>query len=173
MKRTELRRKTPLSRGTKGLKRSRLNRRKRMKATTAKATERYPDGHGVYFDEVRGILGEDTSRWPAVRRVKNPRVLAIFHQLHSKDWIDFRCGPEAHHMAAGYLRGKSDELCALAALSGDWHPLVNTEALPLGHILYLKWKYDRPNCDWVRLTLLFGYFLPDLIVKVTPCPTTP
>jgi len=132
----------------------------------AVASERYQDAHGVYFDEVRLILGEDRDRWPAVRRVTNPRVLEMFHEQHGWCWKSMTLHPEAHHMASGFTRGKSDELCALAALSREWHSVVNTEALPLGHLLYLKWDNDRENCDWVRLTLLFNYFLPELQVKI-------
>lgn len=144
---------------TKGI----ANRSKKAKAKLIAVAEAYEDSRGIAFDDVRGILGEDPSSWPAIKRPRYRQVCWQFHEIHSTCWHSGDSWPEAHHLAAGYLRGKSDELCALVSLSREWHEKVNTEELPLGRILWLKWRHDRPSTDWVRLTLLFGYHLPDLI----------
>lgn len=146
------------------MKQTRLRQRSdRHSEKDAEARDRFADSKWVYFDEVRLILGEDKSKWPRVRRRRDPRPCRTFHMLNPRCWITDRESPEAHHMAAGFLRGKTDELCVLTALSREWHDKVNTKELPFGRLLWLKWKHDWLHCDWVRTTLLFGSFLPDLI----------
>jgi hypothetical protein len=31
----------------------------------------------------------------------------------------------------------------------------------LARLLWCKWKRDRENLDWIRLTIIFGRYLPD------------
>jgi hypothetical protein len=152
MKRTRMNRSKPLSRGP--------SRARKDKAV--KAREEWRDSRGVPFADVRFILGEDKFRWPKINRVRDQRVCQLFHELFPTCWVDHRLPAEAHHGASGYLRGRSDELCVLFALSKPWHDVVGSTKLPLGTLLWLKFKNDFCHTDWVRTTLLFGYFLPDL-----------
>jgi hypothetical protein len=124
--------------------------------------DNYRDCHGVDFDDVRYILGEDRSKWPKVVRVIDPDVCRIMHELHSECWKSGVPNPQAHHEFAGSA-GKSDEFCAIFMLSNYWHSWVHSERFPLGEQLYLKWLHDRCHVDWVRMTLLRGSFLPELI----------
>ena len=136
------------------------------KPKTAKRQE-YRDCHGIAFDDVRFILPARPGDWPKVTRVTNPDVCRIMHELHQACWeccqrTTWEMRVEAHHMFAG-SRGKSDEACAIAVLC-EWHHGQHADPiLPLGRLLYLKWRDDRPHCDWVRATLLNGRFLPELI----------
>lgn len=121
-----------------------------------------PDSRGIGRSEARLILGEDRSQWPKVRRVCDPQVLEAFHQQHQWRgcWVCGERPGEAHHIASGYLRGKSDELTALAMLCRRHHEAVNSQELPLGKLLRLKQEIDKINLDWCRLSLLHGYHLP-------------
>lgn len=133
----------------------------------SQATQRkceYRDSRGLSLRDVRTMLGEDTSRWPKIGRpIRDRRVCEQFHALHDRCWFTGAAWPEAHHMGAGFTRGKRDELCCLVALSKAWHERVNTVELPLGTLLWLKWHHDWPHTDWLRLTLIFGYHLPELM----------
>lgn len=140
---------------------------KRRAGYAALATENFADAHGVFFSEVRLILGEDRSRWPKVRRVRDAEVCAMMHKRFINCWnCDEYCGfgscLECHHLFAG-SRTRSDEMTAIVCLCGDCHRNVNTPALPTGRLLYLKWLKDRQQLSWLRLTLLCGHFLPDMI----------
>ncbi len=122
----------------------------------------YPDCHGIDFDEVRLHLPARVADWPTVVRVKDPAICRAMHEWFRGCW---NCGwsrVEAHHIAGG-TKGRSDEFCNIAMLCGACHPKANTAELPMGRILYLKWKFDKPHTDWVRLSLLANRFLPDLI----------
>ena len=123
--------------------------------------DNYRDCHGVDFDDVRYILGEDRNKWPKVVRVIDPAVCKLIHQLWLYCWNCRDNGIEAHHEFAGSA-GKTDELCAMFALCSECHGNVHTPKLPLGRMLFLKWKFDRMHTDWVRATLLRGSFLPEL-----------
>ncbi len=143
---------------------------KRMKAVSPKraerrkvARERYEDSRGVAFDDVESILGKDSEFWPKIGRpIRDPRVCSQFHALHDRCWMTGEAYPQAHHLGAGFTRGKRDEMCVLVSLSAAQHALVNTSELPLGTLLWLKWTHDWPHTDWIRLTLIYGRILDDL-----------
>lgn len=135
----------------------------------------------MYFDEARAHVekhyGKRVADWPQVRIVLDPEVC---EQMHKRFWNVpcWNCGYvsyrnrnwpeptsnalEAHHIAGGAQR--SDEYCNIAMLNSSCHKEVKTKKLPQGRILYLKWKHDRANTDWVRLTLLGRRFLPPLVL---------
>lgn len=147
----------------------RLRHRKRAKPPSK---ETYPDCQGLGFDEARLFVeqwyGKRPGDWPKVVRVRDSKVCTAMHILFGLCWECDAFAIEAHHMASGFLRGKTDEMAALAMLCKLCHANVNTPALPLGRILYLKWKYDRPHTDWVRLIRIHGHFLPNLITGDDP-----
>lgn len=141
-----------------------------MSSTTKpRAKQEYRDSRGVAFHEVRWMLTERPSGWPKIKRVEDPRVCALMHELYSSCW---NCGTystwnvqiQAHHMFAGSA-GRSDETCAIAILCSTCHGQEKETIVPLGRLLYLKWKHDKLHCDWTRATLLHGRWLPDLIVS--------
>ncbi len=142
----------------------------------ARKPEQYLDNRSVAFSDVRFILGEEKWKWPSVDRVKDPNVCAMMHNLYASGGC-WNCGDrclnrrepnriEAHHMFAGQV-GKSDEMCALTLLCTKCHGQGKETIVPLGRLLYLKWKMDRCHVDWVRSTQLHGRFLPDLITEPT------
>jgi hypothetical protein len=138
---------------------------------------RFPDSKGIYFDEVRAEVqkryGMKVSDWDQIRVVEDPEICKRMHAMFGECWNCGRREPwnkiDAHHIAGSSHR--SDELCNIAMLCGvvwngeaeSCHSNVKTSKLPQGRILFLKWKYDRQNTDWVRLTLLGRKFLDDLI----------
>ena len=140
-----------------------------------KTQERYRDSRGLAFDEVRAYVeihfGMRPSEWPRIKEVKDPDVCSRMHDLFCECW---NCGGEGgygtfrrievHHICGG-TKGRNDEPCNTAMLCNlpRCHPSANTSELPIGRVLFLKWKHDRQNCDWVRLTLLNRKFLPELI----------
>lgn len=147
--------------------------RRISKSRVAKAkrlTERYADCHGIPFDEYRLWLPEKVSDWLQVQRVDDGCVCFAMHLDYQYCWAceainggvtDFN-PIEAHHIVGG-TKGRSDEFCNVAMLCRYCHKIANTDSLPFGRILFLKWKHDRQHCDWVRLALLRRQHLPDLI----------
>lgn len=141
---------------------SRVARAKRL-------TERYADSKGVPFDEYRFHLPDRVSEWPKVVRVDDDSVEQKMHGWYSKCWncgawrvFEWQDDMQTHHVVGG-TRGRSDEYTNIAVLCARCHGNANTAALPMGHILYIKWKHDRQHTDWVRLALLHRQHLPDLI----------
>lgn len=139
---------------------SRIARARRLR-------ERFVDGHGVCFDEYRLWLPDKVSDWPQVTRVDDPQVPRDYHEWWCTCWnceeppaytkpVDF------HHLTGG-TKGRSDEYCNGCMLCRECHDLANTNELPFARLLYLKWKFDRQHVSWVRLALLRGSHLPDLI----------
>lgn len=126
--------------------------------------EEYRDSRGVAFGEVRFLLPASTHDWPTITRVDDPKVSDLMHRLFKTCWHCKRKPVEAHHLCAGSA-GKSDELTAIAILCPVCHGQRRETILPLGRILFLKWKFDRQHLDWVRVALLLRKFLPDLIVR--------
>lgn len=134
---------------------------------TRQKSERYADCHGVRFDEYRDWLPERVSDWKQIVRVDDPVVCARMHGSWANCW---ECGGfrgweyiiEAHHIVGG-TKGRADEFCNIAMLCRECHSNANTAKLPMGRILFIKWKWDRQHVDWVRLALLKRSFLPDLI----------
>jgi len=173
MKRSPLSRRTPLLRGD-----SQLRRTGRLNAVSPKrrvrereARETFEDAHGVSFAAARAILGEEIGAWPViVRGVRNTEVCRMFHALHPWCWVCLDGTPakkresEAHHGASG-SRGKSDDLCILFALCRSCHE--NVSQIDEGYLLYLKWHFDRPHTNWMRMAQLWGRHLKELRTENT------
>jgi hypothetical protein len=154
-----------------------------MKRTSPRRQQRarvllnqYPDAHGILFAEHHLWLPAKVSDWPQVWRVDDPVVCQTMHKMFQFCWA---CGNfykydcdrgyynrrEIHHITGG-IKGRSDEMCNVSVLCTECHKNANTAKLPIGRILFLKWREDRQHCDWVRLALLARRFLPDLITDV-------
>lgn len=130
----------------------------------SEATERYRDSKGIALDQVALWLPPRVSDWPAVKRVKDVVICAKMHEWFKECWwCGYRSGwntrIEAHHLAAGYSNGRSDEYCNIAMLCSECHAKVKTPQLSQSRLLRLKWEYDRQHTDWVRLCLLARKFL--------------
>lgn len=129
--------------------------------------ERYVDNRGIEFGEIGFHLRGRPGDWPRITRVTRKGACTFMHEFHQACW---QCGKrgygldatQAHHIFEG-SRGKSEELCNIAMLCALHHGQLSDPIIPLGRILYLKWKHDWLHTDWVRMTLLCGYHLPDLI----------
>lgn len=148
-----------------------LRRKSSRYPTPAQKREReqWADCHGIPFDEYRLWLPEKCSDWRQVVRVKNDSVERLMHEWHWTCWNLDAWHPayskvEAHHIAAG-TKGRADEFTNIAMFCAECHSNVNTDRLPMGRVLYLKWKHDRAHVDWVRLALLHRKHLPDLITN--------
>jgi hypothetical protein len=139
----------------------------RKKDNRVVVQERYTDSRGVPFDSYQllpPLNGLPCRDWPKIKRVEDPVVCDVMHQRFDSlgCWECRQRGLQAHHMAEGSA-GKSDEFTVIVMLCPACHAMVNTPALPLGRLLFLKWLNDRANTDWCRLALLHRKMLPDLI----------
>lgn len=165
-----------LNASTKPMKRSRIApvSKKRLDRKR-EAIERYRDCHGIAFDEVRGYMekhfGLKCSDWPTIKRIDDPLVLQHMHSWFDSEAICWGCGKviigvypplEAHHIEGG-TKGRSDEFCNLAMICSNCHVDVHASTIPKGKVLFLKWSQDRQHTDWIRMTLLRGHYLPELI----------
>lgn len=146
-----------------------------MSVAKREQKERYLDCHGVAFDEVRLILGEDRSQWPKpIVRVLDDSIERTMHEWFNECWncgspSGWNCSVQTHHSTGG-TKGRSDEftnICMLCEQFGveGCHKKANTAELPFGRILFLMWKHNKRMVSWSRLTILHGRFLPDLITK--------
>lgn len=118
----------------------------------------FRDCRGRTLAEVRTMLGEDNERWPKLVPIRDKRVAAQFHRLHERCWITGEREIEAHHLAAGYCRGRRDYWALFIALVRRWHDKAGTSELTLENQLWLKWFFDWPHCDWEITVLALGYF---------------
>ncbi len=129
---------------------------------------RYTDSKGIGFNHYREHLPKRASDFPRRRAIRDRDVMTAFHQQWHCCFVTgvkrggFGVKLEAHHLFEG-TAGRSDELCNLIMLDRQVHEQVKTTTVPLGLLLWCKWHHDRPNTDWVRMTVLRGSFLPDLI----------
>jgi len=140
--------------------------------------EKYRDRTGLPFEEYNLWLPPSIRDWPTPPRTKDDTAgeQRNFH-------IDFKyspcwwcgCDPPRHtwaggeaghhqlHHLAGGMKGRSHDrylFCWLCRICHEEHDGPED----LGHMLYLKWKYDGQNADWVRTAIRHGRFLPDLSV---------
>ena len=128
--------------------------------------KRYPDSANIYLDEVPALLGP-VRDWPQVRRVESPAVFARFHSEHGYCMacgISYGVTLEAHDLASGSR--KSAELTNLLMLCQACHREIQSSKELLPFALFCKWKHDRPNLNWIRLTLLLGRFVGELQTKI-------
>ncbi len=138
-------------------------------------TERYADSWGIYFDEYRSLLpsGHDELQalMTSVQRIKDDQfhVLADMHSEFGGGgcWL---CGKwkgadvlEAHHVASGAR--KSDERTNIIMACRECHKRVQSDPRALPEVCIAKWRRDPGGLIWVRLALLVGRHLPDLITK--------
>lgn len=124
----------------------------------------FRDSHLIPFSEYRKYLPARAADFPPPNRIKDPDLLSAIHASFPICMAcrAARCKIEVHHIIGG-TKGRSDERTNLITLCHDCHDQVNTAAMPLGFILWLKWCSDGGSIDWVRLAILRRSFLPDLI----------
>jgi hypothetical protein len=133
--------------------------------------ERYRDGNGLAFADARKLLPKRASDFPKVGIVKDMAVLEAIGNAWPWCMICGRQPPDVwqlhrHHIMHG--SGRSDELTNLIICCSDGpdqgcHSEAHGGVLRLGVILWAKWRLDRKNVDWLRLAILYGRFLPDLL----------
>lgn len=145
--------------------------------------KKYADKNSIAFADYRAFLPLKIFHWPKMRIVKSPKLLAELHE----EWDHCQaCGRKfgPHYNASGPgwramqihhiigAAGRSDErtnligLCICGAGSeAGCHAEAHGGNLPLGRVLYLKWKSDPAGVDWIRLAILRGSFLPDLVAE--------
>lgn len=136
----------------------------KKQAAPKRARERFEDCNGIAFDEVRLILPAERRLWPVARLVVDPDVCRLMHERFGRCW---ECGAypvQVHHMIEG-AHGRSDELANACVLCADCHGQNKRTIIPLGRQQFLKWDFDRVNTDWVRLTIVRGRWLDELITK--------
>lgn len=133
-----------------------------------KDTEQYIDAQGVPFEEHRALLSRP---FPRAVRVTDRRVRATYRAewdrcqvcLTQENMLRSLGLPlETHHIMAGTV-GRSDERTNLIVVCRSCHEIEKTVQLPLGAILWCKWRTSPADVDWVRLAVLRCRFLPDLI----------
>ena len=143
----------------------RVSQRRREKI--AGLTEQYADSCGIPFEmsQLHGLyLPNKVSDWPKMQRVTDAEVCKLFHWLWFACWFCEAGECQAHHMAAG-SRGRSDELCLLVSACAKCHDQIHGGIIPIGRVLFVKWQMDRVHTNWVRTTLAFRRWLPDLITE--------
>lgn len=128
----------------------------------------YTDGKGIAFNHYREHLPTRAADFPRRRAIRDRDVMSSFHQAWDFCFVTgvkrgaFGVKLEAHHLFSG-TAGRSDETCNLIMLDHKIHEQVKTAKVPLGLLLWCKWRLDRDNMDWIRMAVLRGSFLPDLI----------
>lgn len=122
------------------------------------AKERYQDGKGVYFDELRLHLPAKVSDWPQVRRVESLKVRSHYRWLSMLCPLCKRPGQlDPHHLTGG-SKGRSDEHANLIGLCRKCHDEIQSAPAEYPRVWRAKWEHDRGHTDWVRLVLLLGRF---------------
>lgn len=137
-------------------------------------SKKYRDCNNIPFSQYREHLPLKLFYWPRMNCVKSP---ALLRELHEEWDFCHNCSRKAapgvylhlHHIFGG-MAGRSDERCNLICLHSTGpdqgcHAEAHGGSLPLGRVLYLKWLHDPTGVDWVRLAVLRGSFLPELIVE--------
>lgn len=164
MKRTEFKRKPgyQIPRGGKLRAKAKVSKRRRqMEADQVQ----FPKG--VPFDEVRNYLPANVAEWPEIKRVLDKPALRTKYLKFVREQggvcplCKVRQVEEVHHICGGYSRGRADELCNVLAACGICHRQVQSVLSELPRVLRAKQEQDPDGCNWIRLTLLFGYFLPN------------
>lgn len=133
-----------------------IKRAKRMRAVSQKQkpmSERYPDGFGVYFDEVSSIVGPVKS-WPQIRIVHDEK--RRWSLVKGLCWYCERTlASEPHHLFAG-SRGRCDCLSNIFPMCHKCHLEIQSVPSLLPKVLYQKWLHGREHLSWVRLCHLLG-----------------
>jgi hypothetical protein len=141
-----------------------LPRSKDRKRRDSDVAKLHQDGWAMGFDEVRLWLPSRVSDWPIVHRLDFPHSRE-FYRIAGECWW---CGKfrhcEAHHITGG-TKGRCDTFTNLFRVCRPCHEEVQSNVDLLGRVLFLKWENDRINTNWLRLNLLAGYWLPDLIAS--------
>lgn len=159
-----------------------------MKRKSDSATENlavaeslYADGHGETPEAAMTFINAFRAKygcWPTPHRLTDPRVIVRLQKTfgfcfvceRQCDWTA-REGSwlklDVHHIYAG-TAGRADELTNLMPLCRPCHEKFQSLKPAAGFLLYRKWKFDRPNTDWLRLTILAGHCLPELITEWKP-----
>jgi hypothetical protein len=164
LKRIELKRKTPLARSTKPLKRQYMPRTStKSKVRKARAVQLYKDAHGLTFDDVNKLL-RPVRDWPHVDDVDAEAVLDNFRY----DCISpfgrlpcWLCGKE-RYLDCCHIVPRSDERCNLVAFcsclprygySDSCHDLTEKNWAMLKEVLKAKWDHDREHTDWMAIAI--------------------
>jgi hypothetical protein len=150
MKRTRMNRSKPLSRGP--------SRARKEKA--AKARERYADGFGIYFDELRLHLPDSPKDWPKPRIVDDADGRQEYRFTRGL-WCVYCDDPaqDLHHLVGG-SRGRCDSWANLLPLCRVCHERIQSVPSENPELLRMKCRHDKPCTSWVRLTLLRGSWWP-------------
>ena len=137
------------------MKRSRLKPISPSRAIkSAKATERFADGHGVYWDQVR-LLMDVWQQSPIKLQMVESREVRAAYRIEQCQRCGLFCGlTDPHHIFGS--KAKSDEHCLLIALCRKCHDEVQSVKAFYPELLWRKWKLDRGHTDWVRMCLLLG-----------------
>ena len=159
-----------------------------MKRKSDSATEKLADAEALHADG-HGLLPHEAMewielylatirQWPRPRRLTDPRVIVRLQKsfgfcfvcerqcdwtARGESWLKL----DPHHLTGG-TAGRADELCNLMPLCRKCHDKFQSLKPAFGFLLYRKWKFDRPNTDWLRLTILHGQCLPELITEWNP-----
>jgi len=126
------------------------------------------DKHGIAFADHRALLPERSADFPKRGIVKDREA------LEEIGWVFSRCqacgrkgrafGLHRHHIIGGV--GRSHERTNLIVLCSEGpdhgcHAEAHGGNLSLANILWIKWRDDRAEIDWVRLAILRGCHLPE------------
>lgn len=134
----------------------------------------YADRHGRTIETYQEHLPKRASDFGKAGIVRSRVADDEFRQLDIAQFC-WACGRsvkygqaqklDVHHIVGGSGR-RSDERCNFSVLCAGLtknacHYWANTAALPMGLMLSRKWIFDGKHCDWARLALIRGSFLPD------------
>jgi hypothetical protein len=156
MKRSPINRKTPLARGTKQLKRTRMNPISKTKKTAAeeKADRHFQDGVGMYLDQISPTVFALARKISPRRLVFSEATLDEFRGEGACQLCGYCGALEPHHLASA--KGRSDERCNLIAVCRKCHDEIQGDVDQYKRVWRAKWEADRAGTNWLRLCLLLG-----------------
>lgn len=135
--------------------------------------EPFEDRNGLPFAQAKLHLPQRASEWPGRESSKDPNLSRLLHAemwrcsnpwCRNPAWLERApwCILELHHMIGG-RGGRSDERTNILPLCRWCHQGPHQITDNLGFVLFLKWLQAGEEIDWLRLAVLHGRFLPDLL----------
>lgn len=150
----------------KQMKRTRLRPVSPRKAARRDDARRlFEDGFGVRFHETRMWLPDLVKDWPTVRIVDRKANRDFVRLGGMCYWCERLFHPnelDPHHIFGASHR--CDCLTNLMPVCRACHDKIQSVPELLPSVLYRKWTLDRQHVSWVRLTLLAGRWLDDLVL---------